>query len=427
MLDRLLDAGAIDAETIDRIVDVLVRFHRDAATGPGVDEHGEPDAVARAVLDNLAQASAAAGAPPRGQGTASRTLLNRLEHNARSFLDGQRQLLAERVRQHRIRDGHGDMHAGNICLTDTGIVIYDCIEFDPRLRCGDVARDLAFLIMDLDMRGFRELGRRVADRYAQAGSDDGLRPLLPFYKAHLAAVRGKVASIAAGETDLAEGSRADARREAMRYFHLAAGYGLPPALVLMCGLPATGKSRMAAAIARPLDAVVIQSDVVRKRLARVPLNHHPAGPEAEALYSSRMSSRTYEAMLEEAAGTLDGGRSVVVDATFPTAGSRRRFSTLAEARGAPSAVVYLTCSDDVIAARMARRREAPDEVSDADWNVYQLLKRTFEPPVEIPAPHLVSRRDGAGDPEPVVADVIDALLPAVVDNVQSPVNRRREA
>ncbi len=409
MLDRLLDAGAIGGDEIDRIVDVLVRFHHDAATGPGVDEHGEPDAIARAVLDNLAQARGAAGPPPRGQGTASATLLAHLEHATRSFLNGHRDLMAARVAGGRIRDGHGDLHAANICLTEGGIVIYDCIEFDPRLRCGDVARDLAFLLMDLDMRGFRELGRRVEDRYTQASGDEGLRALLPFYKAHLAAVRGKVASIAAGETDLAEGSRADARREAMRYFHLAAGYGLPPALLLMCGLPATGKSRVAAAIARPLDAAVIRSDVVRKHLAGVPVNQHAAGAEAEALYSIRMSSRTYEAMLEEAARTLDGRRSVVVDATLPTAGSRQRFIALAEARRAPWAVVYLTCSDEVIAARMSKRRDAPDEVSDADWSVYQSFKKSFEPPSEIPASHLV-HGDGADDPVPVVADVIDALL-----------------
>ncbi|MFN7973863.1 MAG: AAA family ATPase [Acidobacteriota bacterium] len=177
------------------------------------------------------------------------------------FLDAHAGLLERRVREGRIRRRHADLHAGNVCLAPEGIVIYDCIEFRAAFRCGDVACDLAFLLMDLDMRDFRAFGAFLARRYAEASRDEGLAGLLPFYKGYRACVRGKVASLRARGIGAAE-----AKLEAMRYFQLAAAYELPHALVLTCGLPASGKSFVARAIARPFEAVVLQSDAVRKRL-----------------------------------------------------------------------------------------------------------------------------------------------------------------
>ena len=63
----------------------------------------------------------------------------------------------------------------------------------------------------------------------------------------------------------------------------------------------------------------------------------------------------------------------------------------------------------MIAARMAARPGDPEEVSDADWSVYESFKSSFEPPDEVPARHLVER-DGVGDAEPIVAEVLDRLL-----------------
>jgi aminoglycoside phosphotransferase family enzyme len=62
------------------------------------------------------------------------------------------QLFAKRIAQHRIRDCHGDLHAGSIYLTDE-IQIFDCIEFNDRFRYGDVAAEVAFLAMDLEHFG----------------------------------------------------------------------------------------------------------------------------------------------------------------------------------------------------------------------------------------------------------------------------------
>jgi predicted kinase len=272
-----------------------------------------------------------------------------------------------------------------------------------------VARDLAFLIMDLEERGQRGPAAHVTSRYATLAADGDLETLLPFYKAHLACVRGKVNAITAADPGVAEQPAAEARRASFRYFSLAGAYGLPPSLVVTCGLPGSGKSWLADRVARPLDAAIVRSDVVRKRLAGIAPTLHPTGPEAEALYSARSSQRTYEAMVQEAQAALAGGRSVVVDATFPQRLSRATFARLAESRRAPFVLVHVTAPEPVVAQRLRRRPDLPEEVSDAGWEVYLKFKRTFEPPWEIPPAQLVVA-SSPGEAEPIVAVAVEKLL-----------------
>ena len=64
-------------------------------------------------------------------------------------------LFDRRAREGRIVDGHGDVRCESVCVKDGAICIYDCIEFNDRFRCGDVASEAAFLAMDLDARQAR--------------------------------------------------------------------------------------------------------------------------------------------------------------------------------------------------------------------------------------------------------------------------------
>ena len=312
----------------------------------------------------------------------------------------------------RIREGHGDLHAGNICLTDDdGIVIYDCIEFCRRFRCRDVACELAFLAMDLDLRGFRGFAGFFLRRYATMTDDADLPLVAGFYKLHLALVRAFVASVRAADPLLDEDDRIPARAEARRYVHLAGAYALPPALILMSGLPATGKSHAARALAHPFEAVVLRSDVVRKELA----GSTPApvgGPSETGRYAPEVTRRTYAALLERARDHLGRGRTVIVDATFSTAAKRRLFLDAAGALEVPCVLVEMTCSETVVRERLRARAGDADEPSDADWSVYRYAKERFEPPREIPE-RLRIRLDSSRTGEQTVAAVIDRLVDRV--------------
>ena len=67
------------------------------------------------------------------------------------FMKKNELLFESRVKNNKIRDCHGDMHSGNIFITDP-ICIFDAIEFNDRFRYSDVASDVAFLAMDLDFQ-----------------------------------------------------------------------------------------------------------------------------------------------------------------------------------------------------------------------------------------------------------------------------------
>src|SRR5690606_38944115 len=139
-------------------------------------------------------------------------------------------------------------------------------------------------------------------------------------------VRGKVESLTLDEPEVDPPARAAAGKRARRYFDLAARYAalaLPrPFLLITCGLVATGKSTLAAAVAEPLGAAVVRSDVVRKELAGLPPGTPRPAPWGQGLYGPEATERTYAAMLERARAALAAGRPVVLDATFSQARQR---------------------------------------------------------------------------------------------------------
>lgn len=413
MLDRLLDAGEIDNERMETLAELLARFHAGAATGAGVDEHGRPEAVAFNVRENFEQTepfAAPPGSPGRaGARTLSRELHAFLSAAAERFLASERELLERRVREGRIREGHGDLHAGNVCFTSEGVVVYDCIEFAARLRCGDVACDLAFLAMDLDYRRFRGFSRYLVRSYAGRARDAELERLIGFYKSYRAIVRAKVASFAAVEPELAPSERERRRLEAMRYFHLAAAYELPPALLLTCGLPASGKSTAARRLAEPSEAVLLRSDTRRKHLAGLAPTRRASAPFGSGIYAREMTDRVYRALLADADDALRAGRSVVVDASFSCAARRAPFLDLAAALGAPALVVETVAPEATIRRRLAARALDLGEVSDADLGVYLGMRESYEAPAEVAAGRrLRAGPDEAG--EEMTARALDLLV-----------------
>jgi aminoglycoside phosphotransferase family enzyme len=127
------------------------------------------------------------------------------------------------MREGRIRDCHGDLHAAHVCLTDH-ICIYDCIEFNDRFRYCDVASEIAFLAMDLDRYQQAGLSRHLADTYVRLSHDEELLSLLNFYKCYRAYVRGKVESFKLDDPLISQSEKAKALEGARSYFQLAESY-----------------------------------------------------------------------------------------------------------------------------------------------------------------------------------------------------------
>ena len=232
---------------------------------------------------------------------------------------------------------------------------------------------------------------------------------MTFYKSYRAVVRAKVASLAAVEPELSASRRELERLEAMRYFHLAASYALPPVLILTCGLPASGKTTAARNLAQPFEAIVLRSDLRRKQLAGVRPTERATAEFGSGIYAEHMTGRTYRALLAQADVDLVGRRSVVVDASFGRAAQREPFVSLAKRHHVPFVVVETVAPEGVIRARMEKRSSDRAEASDADFAVYLRMREIYEAPQELPNHHVLQAPPNEPGEE-LTARALDRLI-----------------
>jgi len=125
------------------------------------------------------------------------------------------ELFDRRARKGLIVEGHGDVRCESVWALEDAICIYDCIEFNDRFRCGDVASEAAFLAMDLDARGRPDLGYFFTEAYQRRSGDEDFFTLLPFYRCYRAYVRGKALSFRLNEAEFSEEERREGKREEM--------------------------------------------------------------------------------------------------------------------------------------------------------------------------------------------------------------------
>ncbi len=217
MMDRLMQDGLLVESDLDGIVAKLVPFYERGGSTGRVGKFGGVREVSRSVLENFDQTQRFIG--ERG-----------LEHgrfcNIRDFAVGflaNHRLFEKRMAEGKIRDCHGDLHAANICLADE-IHIFDCIEFSRRLRCVDIAADVAFLAMDLDLHGLPNFSEYFIDQFILASGDTGLAAVLDFYKCYRAYVRGKINLLTAVDVGLDVDKAEQCRERAGRCFALAESY-----------------------------------------------------------------------------------------------------------------------------------------------------------------------------------------------------------
>jgi uncharacterized protein len=336
--------------------------------------------VADNVRGNFEQSIAYIGA------ALSRGVFDRLRTLTEEALSQHRATIDARAQRRVPRDTHGDLRLGHVYLLPDrkppgDVVIIDCVEFNERFRFADPVADMAFLVMGFKFHGRPDLARVFADAYFRASNDDEGRTLVPFYTAYRAAVRGKVESMKQTQHEVPEVDRARALIKARGYWLLALGElerpDRKPCLVLVGGLPGSGKSSLAADLAQRAGFTVIRSDLVRKELAAAAAT--PAKPDtfAGGIYTPEWNERTYAECLRRAEGLLFEGQRVVVDASFREEARRRAFLAAAARWKVPS--VFLLCQVEPSVARQRIGRRVND-ASDADWSIYLQAAEAWESP-----------------------------------------------
>jgi aminoglycoside phosphotransferase family enzyme len=217
MMDVLLPSGQVTLEMVAGVAEKLMVFHQKAETNQKIAAFGRLDVIRRNTDENFAQTEKYIGTSITAE------QYRHIKNYTDNFMDSNASLFDKRVREGKIRDCHGDLHAAHVCFTDD-ICIYDCIEFNDRFRYSDVALEIAFLAMDLDRYQQAGLSRHLVNTYVGLSHDEEFLKLLNFYKCYRAYVRGKVESFKLDDPLISQTEKAKALESAQGYFQLAESY-----------------------------------------------------------------------------------------------------------------------------------------------------------------------------------------------------------
>jgi len=403
-LSELLAKGLVGETEINRVISCLHRFYESETPTPEIEQWGTPEKLKISTDENFRQVEPFVGK------AISPVALETIRHFTNSFYVTNEDLFRNRIRQHRIRDCHGDLHLDHVHLTPEATTIFDCIEFNDRFRFIDIGNDLAFLTMDFDFEGKRELGNLLLRNAAREFRDPGMLEVANFYKCYRAFVRGKIESIQAMSKEAAD--LEEHAKQAARYFRLALRYatsGSEPLVLVVMGRVGAGKTTVARQLGAELNWPVFSSDQIRKTLAGVAQTKRTAPELRDELYSEQMSEQTYKKLLEQGFAALETGSGVVIDATFSSRANRDFLREQCAKAGIRLQVVELDVDPGTIKNRLKARNERVSEISDARLEDFEKLSATYEPPSEL-APDLIKiSTDNA------VSDTVKAVLQQLVE------------
>lgn len=362
-LASLVNSGEPVFDHLLSIARVLARFHAVAERGGTIDAQGTLDAVWARWRQNLDELETYV------DDVVSPDSLREVTRLAERFVAGREVLFTQRIAEHRILDGHADLLADDIFCLPEGPALLDCLEFDDQLRYVDGIDDAAFLAMDLEFLGHRDLADYFLDQYRKCADDPAPRGLVDFYIAYRAVVRTKVDCVR-----VTQGHR-EAAAEARRHLGLALEHLRAGAvqLIIVAGGPGSGKTTLSTALAAQVGAHVISTDDVRRQLQDEGAISGPAGELNAGLYSPANVAAVYDEVMEHAKIWLSRGHSVILDGTWRDPQERDRVHQLSDLISVQT--VEFNCTVPIVEAS-ARVQGRPRSSSDATPEIAVALAGT---------------------------------------------------
>ncbi len=364
-LDQVLLRGALARDDLTAIAGALADAHAHAAPAPASSVFGAPTLVRRQMLDGFA---VLLDSLPDGDG-----FLGALDALCVSHVAA----VEDRLQRGHVRDCHGDLHLSNIVRFEGRWLPFDCIEFNDELRYIDTASDLAFLLMDLDVRGHDADANRLLNDYLTMSGDFGALSVLRLYCVYRSVVRAKVARLQQGATPVAE---SEPGRRLQAHAALAGRYlarAPSAALYITHGVSGSGKSWLAGRIAAARGFVHVRSDYERRRLAGLALHAESHSKVDGGLYATVSTDATYERLAQIATTILRAGHTALIDASFLRARHRSALEAVARECGAHFGIVDCDAPEEVLRERILARHQAGRDPSEATLEVldYQLRTR----------------------------------------------------
>lgn len=403
--NRLLQ-DKVERQDLDRLAKHLKSFYLNQKSSPKIADNAYIARIRAPIDENFAQTERFVG------DLIAEHAFRAIQQYNEQFFCRFSPLLNHRRTSGRIVDCHGDLRLEHVHIDPENVRVFDCVEFNDRFRYTDVANEIAFLAMDLDFHGRRDLAAYFAEQMAECLDDPNLLRLLDFYKCYRAYVRAKVESLKSVEPEVPKKQTQKSRDYAVRLYQLSMEYALSdsqPMVIVIMGRIGTGKSTIAEELARSLGWKVLRSDLVRKQLAGIPATSHPDEAGREKLYSQEMTDKTYNELLNEATENARRDRSTLIDATYAGAKRRKKLKNALESNHIRFCFVELTASDDVVKKRLQERQKNSKSVSDARLEDFYHLNASYHSPDALELANYI-----VVDTDQSVGTILSAVLSGII-------------
>ncbi|MEM7726305.1 MAG: AAA family ATPase [Cyanobacteria bacterium P01_A01_bin.45] len=347
LLSNMLERGQVRESHVKELGEVVARYHKNTETNDYIRSFGGVEKVRFSIDENYKLTNKYIGT------VQTQTQYQETKAYSDQFFAQRQQIFLNRIKNDCIRECHGDLHLRNICMYNSQILLFDCIEFNERFRFIDTMCDVAFIVMDLEARKRKDLANIFLNTYLeQTGDWEGLQ-LLPLYLSRQAYVRAKVNSFLLDDSEISMNLKNKSQKIAADYYKQAVDYTKPRQgkLFLMSGISGSGKSTVARYLSEKLGAIQIRSDAVRKHLAKVPLLERGS----DELYTDEMSSKTYSKLLELGIMLTTEGFTVILDAKYDQQHLRADAIAQAERYKIPLKIIQCTAPPEILRDRLDKR------------------------------------------------------------------------
>jgi len=304
-----------------------------------------------------------------------------------------------------VRECHGDLHLANIAVFEGNVCVFDALEFEPRLRWIDVINEVAFLSMDLQKNGRRELAFLLLNRYLERTGDYSGMASCQFYQVYRSLVRAKVAGLRLEQLEKGKERWESTRQEVVEYIELSYRLTNPstPILILMHGVSGTGKTTVSAEVVKASGAIRVRSDLERKRLFAEKMKNKVENVQDPTLYAAEMTQQTYDRLLELARALWHAEFPVVIDATFLRRFQRKAFMMLAKELACSFVILDVFAPHAVLEERIELRSLEGCDASDATVDVMEWQEETEESFTQAERRHVV--RVDSTDPQAIISAI----------------------
>ena len=285
--------------------------------------------------------------------------LNTLTHKSLDILKQNKNLIQFRQKSGFVKKCHGDLLLSNIAYDKGKFLFFSPIEYNDSLDCIDTLYDLAFLTMDLEVKGLRRLSNIIFNHYMSYMNDIEGFPLMGLYQsiraAGRAAVWAKTSALLQGE------EKQHAIKQTQKYFKLACHFliDFSPILIACGGLSGSGKSRIAREIGGLINpapgAIILRDDVIKKQITGLA----PHQRFNKTKNSPAFNKIVHEVLRQQASCALQTGSPVIVDALFDNEYERMAIQALADSLNIPFIGLWMDAPIDIRKQRVHARKNAP--------------------------------------------------------------------